>query len=103
MYISSIKQNDEIRNCNCHMHITLLNYTCCTQGHADLLPFYDFSMGVSSGTVPPYLELKKPVPVNGARWRNHFTRKLSVYCRTRNPSNELKLLVDFIQKGKFHK
>ena len=70
--------------------------------HADLLPLIDFSDGISSGTIPAYLEHKKAVPISGARWRNHFTRTLSVFARTRNPSPELKLLVEFIQLGNIY-
>ena len=37
------------------------------KNHADLLPMYDFSEGISTGTIPDYLLDKRPVPMNNAR------------------------------------
>ena len=37
------------------------------KNHADLLPMYDFSDGISTGNIPDYLLDKRPVPMNNAR------------------------------------
>ena len=37
------------------------------KNHADLLPMFDFSEGISVGQIPDYLLDKKPVPMNNAR------------------------------------
>ena len=40
-----------------------------------------FSQGIAEGKIPDFLKDKRAVRIHGARWRNHFTRILSLYCR----------------------
>ena len=65
----------------------------------DMKCMFRFAHGISSGRVPRYLENKKPVHIDEARWKNYCTRIMSVYCRTRNPSRALKIIVTFIIKA----
>ena len=74
---------------NQHMKDMLSDYE-------DIKTCITFANMISTGRVAQYLETKKAVPMHEARWRNHTTRIMSLFCRTRRPSPALIILVTFI-------
>lgn len=59
---------------------------------------FDLVMAVSSGEVPNKLAQKKPPKIHKARWLNLGSILLRIYVATSNPSQELKMLVEYIMK-----
>jgi hypothetical protein len=58
----------------------------------------EYLLGVSSGAVDESYIKRKPGPVSHARWLTTATRILILYTRTEEPSDVLKILVQYIQR-----
>jgi hypothetical protein len=58
----------------------------------------EYLLGISSGEIDENYIKRKPGPVSHARWLTTATRILILYTRTENPSDVLKLLVQYIQR-----
>lgn len=63
----------------------------------DQLLLRRFMEAVDKGEVDVRLASRVIGPLCHARWLTHAVRVLSYYCRTVDPSDELRMLVDFIQ------
>ena len=49
-----------------------------------------------TGILDPKYLMKRPVPVHPARWHTIFIRTENVYVRTKDPSDQLSLMIKFI-------
>jgi len=68
------------------------------KGQEDLIILYDLVKGIESGIIDPIYLLKEMPNISNARWRTTFIRILRLYVQTPAPSEELKILVNFIIK-----
>ena len=64
----------------------------------DLMILLDLIRALESGIVDPIYLMKKLPAMHNARWFTTFIRIIRLYMQTENPSYELKLLINFIQK-----
>ena len=71
------------------------------KGQEDLLILYDLVKGIASGLIDPQYLYKEMPNISNARWRTTFIRILRLYVQTEDPTQELKILVNFILKVKF--
>lgn len=71
------------------------------KGQEDLMILYDLVRGIESGHIDPEYLFKEMPNISNARWRTTFIRILRLYVQTEDPTNELKILVNFILKVRF--
>ena len=64
----------------------------------DLMILLDLIRALESGNVDVKYLMKQLPAMHNARWFTTFIRIIRLYMQTENPSYQLKLLIDFIQK-----